>query len=336
MKTKNLLKQSIIQLELLKNASAAATKDSLLQALAEKVRNRLSEAQEDDEVETEQEVTTQSQDDQDIQIQEADEQPETQPQEDDQEDDQEDITLQDLADDLQPMQEDEDDLDLDADIEQALAELDLQGLDEQEEDDEVLQAEIDAQIQAQLQEMANQEVEQPEVYEQEVDEQLFEKIKGIIEKQMQADEDESQQKQVAEAFKSQVKQLTSENRKYKKTLNTIKKQLFETRMMTLKGDLAVKLFNHFNLNKKQKIKIIERFDSAYTQLQVKMVYNKLLEHLKSSKQITRKHKTNIMSNKISSTKTNKSTKSIKETKNPVDDSLKAIREVFKRKVGVLD
>lgn len=336
MKTKNLLKQSIIQLELLKNASAAATKDSLLQALAEKVRNRLSEAQEDDEVETEQEVTTQSQDDQDIQIQEADEQPETQPQEDDQEDDQEDITLQDLADDLQPMQEDEDDLDLDADIEQALAELDLQGLDEQEEDDEVLQAEIDAQIQAQLQEMTNQEVEQPEVYEQEVDEQLFEKIKGIIEKQMQADEDESQQKQVAEAFKSQVKQLTSENRKYKKTLNTIKKQLFETRMMTLKGDLAVKLFNHFNLNKKQKIKIIERFDSAYTQLQVKMVYNKLLEHLKSSKQITRKHKTNIMSNKISSTKTNKSTKSIKETKNPVDDSLKAIREVFKRKVGVLD
>ena len=336
MKTKNLLKQSIIQLELLKNASAAATKDSLLQALAEKVRNRLSEAQEDDEVETEQEVTTQSQDDQDIQIQEADEQPETQPQEDDQEDDQEDITLQDLADDLQPMQEDEDDLDLDSDIEQALAELDLQGLDEQEEDDEVLQAEIDAQIQAQLQEMTNQEVEQPEVYEQEVDEQLFEKIKGIIEKQMQADEDESQQKQVAEAFKSQVKQLTSENRKYKKTLNTIKKQLFETRMMTLKGDLAVKLFNHFNLNKKQKIKIIERFDSAYTQLQVKMVYNKLLEHLKSSKQITRKHKTNIMSNKISSTKTNKSTKSIKETKNPVDDSLKAIREVFKRKVGVLD
>ena len=69
---------------------------------------------------------------------------------------------------------------------------------------------------------------------------------------------------IAEAFKSQVKQLTSENRKYKKTLNTIKKQLFETRMMTLKGDLAVKLFNHFNLNKKQKIKIIERFDSAYT------------------------------------------------------------------------
>ena len=67
-----------------------------------------------------------------------------------------------------------------------------------------------------------------------------------------------------------------------------------------------------------------------------MVYNKLLEHLKSSKQITRKHKTNIMSNKISSTKTNKSTKTIKETKNPVDDSLKAIREVFRRKVGVLD
>ena len=182
------------------------------------------------------------------------------------------------------------------------------------------------------------------------DEELMERIREILEsEQEQIPSDQSKDEvidecgeqemnkvpqEVIQSFKKKVRQLTRQNLQYKKAITAIKKELNETKCLQLKGKYALNIFNKFNLTKAQKMKIIENFDRAKNEREIKLVYATLMQGLNSpstkKSQKTPASKAGA-SRKINSTKTNiKENRDLTETQNSLD----AVARVFKKRAGI--
>lgn len=308
MAVKNLLSQSIFQAKKLKEASAQVVKDSLLSELTTSLKRRIRQSQQD---------IPEFQD----QILDG-EQDTFEPQEQEMPVTEEEEILTDQDQEIPPEQQNDEELD---DIIQEL---------EQEVPQEVPQesstAEEDEDLMEKIREILENEQEQiPE--EQPVEGQPEDLVNECGEEQ----EYKKVPQEVIQSFRKKVRELTRQNRKYKKNLQTIRKELVETTCLQLKGKYALNIFNKFNLTKSQKMKIIQNFDRANSEREIKLVYTTLMEGLASTKKTG---KTPISragaSRRISSTRSN-----IRERRDLTENeenqnSLETIAQIFKRRAGI--
>lgn len=317
MAIKNLLSQSIFQAKKLKEASAQTVKDNLLSELTKDLKKRIRQEEqeipeEDDEITEEEQILN----DQENDLPTSEEEQENPITED------QDI----LPDNNQEKQQNNEESELD-DI--------IQELEDQEEE---------------VPQIPNQDTLSEENQEQMDDEELMERIREILESEQEQipsdqskdeviDECGEQEKnkvpqEVIQSFKKKVRQLTRQNLQYKKAITAIKKELNETKCLQLKGKYALNIFNKFNLTKAQKMKIIENFDRAKNEREIKLVYATLMQGLNSpstkKSQKTPASKAGA-SRKINSTKTNiKENRDLTETQNSLD----AVARVFKKRAGI--
>lgn len=308
MEVKNLLSQSIFQAKKLKEASAQVVKDSLLSELTTSLKRRIRQSQQDI-PEVQDQILDGEQDAFEPQEQEM---PVTEEQEiltDDQElpAQQQDTELDDI------IQE------LDDETEQVPT----------EEDQDLMESQEDQDLMERIREILESEQEQFATDQIPAEQEVVEEC---------GEGEYPQDKipaEVVQSFKKKVRQLTRENLKYKKSLQLINEQLAQTKWLQLKGKYALNLFNKFNLTRPQKMKIIENFDRARNEREIKLVYATLMQGLNSpsTKKIERTPASKAgASKKINSTKTN-----IKENRDMIDnqDSLETIARIFKRRAGVL-
>lgn len=329
MAIRNLLRESILEAKKLKQASAESTKDRLLEKLTSDLKRKLRQQDQDEDILLDDEGMTEQE-----QIL-----------------DDEEIFEQDQFDADQEIADD-----LDDQIQEAID--DLQNNEEQPVIEQ--QQQTDQEIQDIITELEAEQEQQPIMEEDEDDDDddddqaLIERIKSILENQGDQEEEEwenvvteeqntqgtevspSQQivpdVQVIESFRKKVKQLTSENRKYRNSLQKINQQLNETKCLQMKGNYAIKLFNKFNLNKNQKMAIIENFDRAKNEREIKLVYATLFQGLKDTnakKPITGKKP--VVSSKIKSTKSK-----VRQSRDIIENDYQPISEIFRRKVGILN
>lgn len=308
MAVKNLLSQSIFQAKKLKEASAQVVKDSLLSELTTSLKRRIRQSQQDI-PEFQDQILDGEQDTFEPQEQEM---PVTEEQEmltDDQElpAQQQDTELDDI------IQE------LDDETEQVPTEEDQDLMESQEDQD--LMERIREILESEQEQFATEQIPAEQEVVEECGEGEYPQDKIPAE--------------VVQSFKKKVRQLTRENLKYKKSLQLINEQLVQTKWLQLKGKYALNLFNKFNLTRPQKMKIIENFDRAINEREIKLVYATLMQGLNSpsTKKIERTPASKAgASKKINSTKTN-----IKENRDMTDnqDSLETIARIFKRRAGVL-
>ena len=308
MAIKNLLSQSILQAKKLKEASAEVVKDSLLSELTTSLKRRIRQSQQDI-PEFQDQILDGEQDTFEPQEQEM---PVTEEQEI-------------LTDDQElPLQQQDTELD---DI--------IQELDDEteqvptEEDQDLMESQEDQDLMERIREILESEQEQFATDQIPAEQEVVEEC---------GEGEYPQDKipaEVVQSFKKKVRQLTRENLKYKKSLQLINEQLAQTKWLQLKGKYALNLFNKFNLTRPQKMKIIENFDRARNEREIKLVYATLMQGLNSpsTKKIERTPASKAgASKKINSTKTN-----IKENRDMIDnqDSLETIARIFKRRAGVL-
>lgn len=308
MEVKNLLSQSIFQAKKLKEASAQVVKDSLLSELTTSLKRRIRQSQQDI-PEFQDQILDGEQDTFEPQEQEM---PVTEEQEI-------------LTDDQElPLQQQDTELD---DI--------IQELDDEteqvptEEDQDLMESQEDQDLMERIREILESEQEQFATDQIPAEQEVVEEC---------GEGEYPQDKipaEVVQSFKKKVRQLTRENLKYKKSLQLINEQLNQTKWLQLKGKYALNLFNKFNLTRPQKMKIIENFDRARNEREIKLVYATLMQGLNSpsTKKIERTPASKAgASKKINSTKTN-----IKENRDMIDnqDSLETIARIFKRRAGVL-
>ncbi len=327
MAVKNLLSQSIFQAKKLKEASAQIVKESLLSDLTKDMKRMIRQQEQ-------QEIPNQEQEDllEDLTEPQEDQKILTDNQEDLVNEDQE-ILTNDQEEEVPPEQQLND---------EELNEI-IQELQNDQEEQELIPPEEEQWKIQEEQELISPEEEQQE---QVTDEDLLQRIREILESQQeqipaeQKEEivDECQQQQnkvpveVVQAFKKKVRELTRENRQYKRSLQIIREQLKETQCLQLKGKYALNIFNRFNLTKAQKMKIIENFDRANNEREIKLVYATLMQGLTNPSKKTIASKTGA-SNRINSTRTK-----IKENRDMIDknqNSLENIARIFKRRAGVL-
>jgi hypothetical protein len=133
---------------------------------------------------------------------------------------------------------------------------------------------------------------------------------------------------VIERLKKENKKLRKENRLYNSNLRKLNSQVNEIKCLQMKSRYAIKLFERFNLSQSQKTKVIENFDRANNEREIKLVYATLAEGLKSVSKTPKKKKMGYASNRIKTTKRN-----IKES--TLDDSDKAVSAIFRRRT-ILD
>lgn len=308
MEVKNLLSQSIFQAKKLKEASAQVVKDSLLSELTTSLKRRIRQSQQDIPEFQDQILDGE----QDALAPQEQEMPVTEEQEiltDDQElpAQQQDTELDDI------IQE------LDDETEQVPT----------EEDQDLMESQEDQDLMERIREILESEQEQFATDQIPAEQEVVEEC---------GEGEYPQDKipaEVVQSFKKKVRQLTRENLKYKKSLQLINEQLNQTKWLQLKGKYALNLFNKFNLTRPQKMKIIENFDRARNEREIKLVYATLMQGLNSpsTKKIERTPASKAgASKKINSTKTN-----IKENRDMIDnqDSLETIARIFKRRAGVL-
>lgn len=308
MEVKNLLSQSIFQAKKLKEASAQVVKDSLLSELTTSLKRRIRQSQQDI-PEFQDQILDGEQDTFEPQEQEM---PVTEEQEI-------------LTDDQElPLQQQDTELD---DI--------IQELDDEteqvptEEDQDLMESQEDQDLMERIREILESEQEQFATDQIPAEQEVVEEC---------GEGEYPQDKipaEVVQSFKKKIRQLTRENLKYKKSLQLINEQLAQTKWLQLKGKYALNLFNKFNLTRPQKMKIIENFDRARNEREIKLVYATLMQGLNSpsTKKIERTPASKAgASKKINSTKTN-----IKENRDMIDnqDSLEPIARIFKRRAGVL-
>ncbi len=308
MEVKNLLSQSIFQAKKLKEASAQVVKDNLLSELTTSLKRRIRQSQQDI-PEFQDQILDGEQDTFEPQEQEM---PVTEEQEI-------------LTDDQElPLQQQDTELD---DI--------IQELDDEteqvptEEDQDLMESQEDQDLMERIREILESEQEQFATDQIPAEQEVVEEC---------GEGEYPQDKipaEVVQSFKKKVRQLTRENLKYKKSLQLINEQLAQTKWLQLKGKYALNLFNKFNLTRPQKMKIIENFDRARNEREIKLVYATLMQGLNSpsTKKIERTPASKAgASKKINSTKTN-----IKENRDMIDnqDSLETIARIFKRRAGVL-
>lgn len=326
MAVKNLLSQSIFQAKKLKEASAQIVKESLLSDLTKDMKRMIRQQEQ-------QEIPNQEQEDllEDLTEPQEDQKILTDNQEDLVNEDQE-ILTNDQEEEVPPEQQLND---------EELNEI-IQELQNDQEKQELIPPEEEQWKIQEEQELISPEEEQQE---QVTDEDLLQRIREILESQQEqipaeqkeeiVDECQQQNKvpvEVVQAFKKKVRELTRENRQYKRSLQIIREQLKETQCLQLKGKYALNIFNRFNLTKAQKMKIIENFDRANNEREIKLVYATLMQGLTNPSKKTIASKTGA-SNRINSTRTK-----IKENRDMIDknqNSLENIARIFKRRAGVL-
>ena len=322
MAIKNLLRESIVEVKKLKEASTMNTKDLLLKKISEDLKKRL----------TENEFDQQDEDDDFIEDEIV---------EDEMVDDDDDI----LNDD---MMSEGDEFDQEQEIvsmEQADDILgDLQNEETPNEDQEVYDEELDDIIE----ELQNQDDEGAitddildstdddlvPAEDDNFDQELVEKIRQILESQqdeLQDGEQEIVQGETLDDLKTENKKLKKQNLQYKKHLMTLKKDINQTRCLQLKGRYVLKLFEKFNLSKPQKMKIVENFDRANSERQIKLVYATLMEGLSTKK--VKKSKVSPRSSNYASSKMN-STRSKTNIKESLDSNEIAVSEIFKRRINL--
>ena len=307
MAVKNLLGQSIFQAKKLKEASAQVVKDSLLSELTTSLKRRIRQSQQDI-PEFQDQILDGEQDTFEPQEQEM---PVTEEQEI-------------LTDDQElPLQQQDTELD---DI--------IQELDDEteqvptEEDQDLMESQEDQDLMERIREILESEQEQFATDQIPAEQEVVEEC---------GEGEYPQDKipaEVVQSFKKKVRQLTRENLKYKKSLQLINEQLAQTKWLQLKGKYALNIFNKFNLTKAQKMKIIENFDRAKNEREIKLVYATLMQGLNSpstkKSQKTPASKAGA-SRKINSTKTNiKENRDLTETQNSLD----AVARVFKKRAGI--
>ena len=307
MEVKNLLSQSIFQAKKLKEASAQVVKDSLLSELTTSLKRRIRQSQQDI-PEFQDQILDGEQDTFEPQEQEM---PVTEEQEiltDDQE--------------LPAQQQD-------TELDDIIQELDDETEQVPTEEDPSMESQEDQDLMERIREILESEQEQFATDQIPAEQEVVEEC---------GEGEYPQDKipaEVVQSFKKKVRQLTRENLKYKKSLQLINEQLVQTKWLQLKGKYALNLFNKFNLTRPQKMKIIENFDRARNEREIKLVYATLMQGLNSpsTKKIERTPASKAgASKKINSTKTN-----IKENRDMIDnqDSLETIARIFKRRAGVL-
>ena len=307
MEVKNLLSQSIFQAKKLKEASAQVVKDNLLSELTTSLKRRIRQSQQDI-PEFQDQILDGEQDTFEPQEQEM---PVTEEQEI-------------LTDDQElPLQQQDTELD---DI--------IQELDDEteqvptEEDQDLMESQEDQDLMERIREILESEQEQFATDQIPAEQEVVEEC---------GEGEYPQDKipaEVVQSFKKKVRQLTRENLKYKKSLQLINEQLAQTKWLQLKGKYALNIFNKFNLTKAQKMKIIENFDRAKNEREIKLVYATLMQGLNSpstkKSQKTPASKAGA-SRKINSTKTNiKENRDLTETQNSLD----AVARVFKKRAGI--
>lgn len=333
MAIRNLLRESILEAKKLKQASAESTKDRLLEKLTSDLKRKLRQQDQDEDILLDDEEMTEQE-----QIL-----------------DDEEIFEQDQFDADQEIADD-----LDDQIQEAIDDLqsneDQPVIEQQQQTDQEIQdiiTELEAEQEQQPIMEEDDDVEEVEDDDDDDDQALIERIKSILEAEGQENEEwenvvteeqntqgtevsPSQQivpdVQVIESFRKKVKQLTSENRKYRNSLQKINQQLNETKCLQMKGNYAIKLFNKFNLNKNQKMAIIENFDRAKNEREIKLVYATLFQGLKDTnakKPIIGKKP--VVSSKIKSTKSK-----VRQSRDIIENDYQPISEIFRRKVGILN
>lgn len=306
MAVKNLLSQSIFQAKKLKEASAQVVKDDLLSELTTSLKRRIRQSQQDI-PEFQDQILDGEQDTFAPQEQEM---PVTE--------EQEMLTDQEL-----PAQQQ------DTELDDIIQELDYETEQVPTEEDPSMESQEDQDLMERIREILESEQEQFATDQIPAEQEVVEEC---------GEGEYPQDKipaEVVQSFKKKVRQLTRENLKYKKSLHLINEQLAQTKWLQLKGKYALNLFNKFNLTSPQKMKIIENFDRARNEREIKLVYATLMQGLNSpsTKKIERTPASKAgASKKINSTKTN-----IKENRDMTDnqDSLETIARIFKRRAGVL-
>ena len=296
MSVKNLLKESILQAKRMKQVSTLSTKDKLVANISQSLKRKLN-------------------------------------QNEDFEDDEEiDVELEDVLNDQDSLQENEDydieDQDIDIEIE------DDEPLLEDEEYSEILDQLEQQDEQAYTEDALTEDQDiDIEIEDQDVEEQeLMQKIKSILQsdqeqqifdEQMFADD---QEQQIIQRLKAQNRKLRKQNAQYSKAIKSINRELNESKCIQLKGKYAINIFEKYNLSRNQKIKIIQNFDRARTQREIKLVYATLMEGLKEDSTHNIK---GLASSKINSTRTK-----IKENRDHTSNVDTAIAKIFAKRAGI--
>jgi len=90
-------------------------------------------------------------------------------------------------------------------------------------------------------------------------------------------------KEEEEEGKKEEESLKKENTEFRKTIEFLREQLNDVNLLNAKLLYTNKLFKANNLNREQKMKVIEQFDLNKTIREVKLTYSNLTEALNLSK-----------------------------------------------------
>jgi hypothetical protein len=122
----------------------------------------------------------------------------------------------------------------------------------------------------------------------------------------------------------EVDELRSKNNEYKKALNVFKDKLNEVALFNTNLAYVNRLFTEHSTTKKEKMKILKRFDNAETVKESKSIYKTIKTELDSKTPISES-----VENKVN--KTVKSSKSdLNESTAYVDPQISAIKDLMKR------
>lgn len=303
MSVKNLLKESILQAKKIKQVSTLSTKDKLVANISQSLKRKLNQ---NEDFENDEEI---------------------------------DVELEDVLNDQDSLQENEDynieEQDIDIEIEddelplgdeeysEILDQLEQQ--DEQAYTEDALTEDQDIDIEIEDQDIKDQDIEEQE---------LMQKIKSILQSDQEQEQQisdeqmfaDDQEQQIIQRLKTQNRKLRKQNAEYSKAIKSINKELNESKCIQLKGKYAINIFEKYNLSRNQKIKIVQNFDRAKNEREIKLIYATLMEGLK--KDSTHNIK-GLASSKMNSTKTK-----IKENRDHTSNVDTAIANIFAKRAGI--
>lgn len=330
---KNLLKESIIDVKRLKEASAQTTKDMLLSQITEDVKRKLYQ----DNYQDQQEVFTEQWDND---IQDIMEQSDQELLDDDQimqqvqEQDLQMMDEQEIDDLIEQLQnnimQEEQEMVHESQIESIIAQLQndiIQEQDDMIDDDTIQQSQIDSlisQLQGQIQEQQSaytEDVMNQQFPQDDDDQEILERIRQIIQSDQDIQLEES----------DELERLKAQNRQLRNYHRQVSRHISQTKNIKLRGQYAKKVFDRYQLTENQKVRILQNFDRASSQRQIKLVYTTLMQGFmikNTNKQTSRR---NFASNRTGSTRSRISQNL--EYKD-IDQSVQNVRQIFQRKVGL--
>ncbi len=298
MSVKSLLKDSILQAKKLKQISTLNTKDKLISSISQNLKKKLNQNEQYDQ-------------EQDLELEDVLDSDQNQIETNDVEDE----ILLDEQDDQQIFNIEDDETVEDEEYQDMLEQLESQ--DQTPYTEDALEDEVEIQD------------------EDQDEQQLMQKIKSILQseqeeqivnyQQIVADD---QEQQMIQRLKRQNKRLRKQNAQYNKAIKSIKSQLNQAKYIQLKGKYALNIFEKYNLSKNQKMRVIQNFDRAKNQREIKLIYATLVQSLKKDTSNSLKP---LASSKMKSTKTK-----IKENRDHVDSSNvdTTIKAIFRKRAGI--